>query len=106
MVFALRFAISQAGIAARTLTLMQGSEEKKIKECSANRPQARDFRTRALTTAPQERRFEVVKVSYLTRIFNEKKPIGCKYIGTLCKNATRLLDQFLSYETETTMVRD
>ena len=27
--FALRFAISQAGIAPRTLTLMQGSKEKK-----------------------------------------------------------------------------
>ena len=32
-----RFAISQAGFAARTLTLMQGSEEKEKKERSTNR---------------------------------------------------------------------
>ena len=39
-VFALRFAMSQAGIAARTLILMQGSEEK---ERSANQTRARDL---------------------------------------------------------------
>ena len=39
----LRFTISQAGVAARTLTLMQGSGAKKIEERSANRTRVREF---------------------------------------------------------------
>ena len=41
----LRFAISQVGIAARMLTLLQGSEEKKTteKQQRANRTRARDL---------------------------------------------------------------
>ena len=63
--FVLRFAISQAGIAARTLTLIQGSEGK-IKNTSRIEPQRETWQTRAPTTTPQRRRCRINKVSYLS----------------------------------------
>ena len=69
----LRLAISQAGIAARTLTLMQGFEEKEKKYAAQNEPERKTCQTHALITTPQRRRFRLVKVSYLTRAKEKKK---------------------------------
>ena len=67
--FVLLFAISQAGgIAAGTLTGMQGSEKKKRTQRESNLT----WQTRALTATSQKRRCEIVQVWYLTRL-NEKK---------------------------------
>ena len=67
--FAPRFAISQAGIAARTVTLMQGSEGK---ECTTNRPDLQTCQMCILTTTPQMQHLEFVKVPYLTQIIEKK----------------------------------
>ena len=46
-------------------------------------PECETSRTRALTTTPQKRRRQEIKVPYLTQI-NEKKAIDRKFIATLC----------------------
>ena len=59
--FVLRFAIFQACFAARTLTIMQGSEEKE-KNAVQIKPELEACQTRALTTTPHRRRCKVVKL--------------------------------------------
>ena len=82
---ALRFTISPAGIAGRTLTLMQGSEEKqyKIKNAVRIELECGTSQTNAPTTTSQQRHCRVVKV-YLTRV-NKKKAIDCESKGTSLK---------------------
>ena len=75
--FALRCAIFQACIAARILSRMQDSEERK-------KEQHETRQTRVLTTAPQRRRCRIVNVLYLIRV-NEKKEIDWKKRYTLLK---------------------
>ena len=65
---ALRYATSQAGIAARILTPMQGSEEKKIKQRNANQTRAQDsFLNHCNTEMTLSNRQSVV-YRYLTRV--------------------------------------
>ena len=59
--------MSQAGIAARTLILMQGSEEKEQKSAARIKLERETWQTRTLTT--QKRRCLCVK----SAIFNSSK---------------------------------
>ena len=66
--FVLRFAISQAGIPARALTLMQDSEEKEKPNAARIAPERETWQARILTTL----RCPFDKVLYLTRVKDKK----------------------------------
>ena len=72
-----------AGIAARILTLMQGSEKKKKKNAVRIELEHETWHTCVLITTPQRRRCRIVKVPYLARV-KEKKALDGKYMATLC----------------------
>ena len=59
--------ISQAGIAARALTLMEGSEEKEQKKAAPIELKREIDRAIALTTKPQRRLYRTAIMSYLTQ---------------------------------------
>ena len=83
--FVLRFAISQAGIAPRTLILMQGSEEKKYKNAGRIEPERETWRTRALTATPQRATLSVRQsVEFTVTRLKGKKVLDGRYICTLC----------------------
>ena len=89
--FLLQFAISQAGIAVRNLTLMRDSEKKNKRTLRKSNPSARLGR-RALITTSQRRRCWGVKLPYLNRV-KEEKAVDGKYMDTHCENAARSRDQ-------------